>query len=118
MIRREIHGHELDNQPIVLRVLAVDAVQETGVCHQYRIERDDGAQVGYVSFHRNISEAEETPTNGISHESLLVVLMDQFKGLQDGPLACKEYGVALKKTEEVLAALHAKAQKKAEKATA
>jgi hypothetical protein len=121
--RREIHCHDFVGQPIVFRVLAVDGVQEDGVNHQYRIERDDGSQVGFINFNREIAEDFDEngigdtngyDANGISDEVLLAVLIDRLQSFQNGEFACKEYGLALKKVEDALDILNKRSQKKIE----
>lgn len=45
---------------------------------------------------------ETSDFNGISNESVLVVLIDRMRGFQSGPFACRENALALTHMEEAL----------------
>ena len=45
---------------------------------------------------------EPSDFNGISNESVLVVLIDRMRGFQSGPFACRENALALTHMEEAL----------------
>lgn len=119
MLRREIKGHEVGEHFNHVHIYAMDAPQDNGASHQYRVERSDASQLGYVNFHRALPEEIEMGlgVNGITDEALLAILADRMKGLQDGPGSCKEFGIALKKIEEAAAVLNTRTRKMTEQKT-
>jgi len=106
---RELKGHEVDG--IELTVEAQSHPVD-GACHEYRVLRVDGAQVGSVTFHRAIAEeGDNQGVNGVTPESLIVILADHLKDK-----ACyseRERGMACKRLDEALRALRVAVEKKA-----
>jgi hypothetical protein len=48
----------------------------------------------------------EVGTNGLTHESLLAIVIDRLQAFQKGPFACRENALALTKIEEAMHWLH------------
>lgn len=51
--------------------------------------------------------------NGLTHETLVAILVDRFKGFQSGPFACQENVYALQAIEAAQAALHSRTRSRA-----
>lgn len=107
VIRRPIHGFHVDGQTIRLNAYAVDSPGDGGACYQYLVTREDAdSQMGFLNFHQGlVGDDEKNWTNGLTNEVVLAIVADRLKGFQEGPLACKENSVALKKIEEALEVL-------------
>ncbi len=115
-MRREIKGHEVKGEAIQLRVLAIDNPDDSGASHQFRFEREDGAQVGTITFHTGeIEPYAGKDVNGVTMESLIVVMMDRLKGFQKGDNPHKQNGFAIKRLEEALKALQGRTEELLEK---
>jgi len=77
----------------------------SGAYHKYRIiERRDVGVLGNITFQNGT--LSERGINGITNESLLVIVIDRLRGFQKGEFACQENALALAKLEEALAFLH------------
>lgn len=99
-----MHPREIkvpESKPPV-RLLAMDVPQE-GSSHQYRVERDDGSQVGYVNFHRGEIEINICDVNGVTPESLIAMLMDHIKSAEK--YHQRQRDMAIKRLDEALRAL-------------
>lgn len=106
MPRREIHGHEVKGEPVQIRVLALDSPDDSGASHQFRFERDDGAQIGAITFHTGEIEPHiGKDVNGVTMESLIIAMIDRLKGFQKGDSPHKQNEFARKRLEEALQAL-------------
>ena len=114
---REIHGHEVEGEDVRVRVLAMDTPLD-GASHQYRFEREDGGQVGYLNFHLGEIEENVNDVNGTTHAAVIVVLIDMLKGLQTGAGAHKQNDFAIKRLEEALRAAQVKIKESIEKKAA
>lgn len=111
MARREIKGFEVKGEALQLRVLALDNPDDSGASHQFRFERDDGAQVGTVNFH--VGEIEPyagKDVNGVTMEALIAVMIDRLKGFQKGDNPHKQNEFARKRLEEALKALQGRTE--------
>lgn len=122
MLRREVHGHEVKGEDVSIRVVAMDWPDDSGASHLYRFEREDGAQVGIINFHNGeIEPWNGKDVNGVTMESLIVMMMDRLEGLQKAKPS-KQHGFAYKRLKEGLEALHVitkeKQQEKQQAATA
>lgn len=111
---REIHGHEVEGEKVIVRVLAMDTPLD-GASHHYRFERVDGSQIGYVGFHRGQIEEGVLDVNGVTHESLIMVLIDRLEGFQSGEFAHRQNVFAIKRLKEALSALQERTKERIEK---
>lgn len=116
MPRREVKGHEVKGEPVQIRILALDHPDHSGASHQYRFERDDGAQVGNITFHTGEIEPHiGKDVNGVTMESLIVMMIDRLKGFQKGDNPHKQNEMARKRLEEALQALQVRTKEMMEK---
>lgn len=108
---REITTHKVNGCNIELEVIAVDQAGHGNSCHRYQIigpERKIGNETApsfLVDLRFQNGPIAEVGTNGITHESLLSVLIDRLEGFQSGPYAHGYNADALKSLRSALASL-------------
>jgi len=99
---RELHDHKVNLANHVLSVKALDEPGPGNANHQYEI----GGFGDSVTLNFQNGAINEVGVNGITHEALLVILIDRLRGFQSGPYACRENALALTKLEEATHWLH------------
>ncbi len=92
---RELTGHKVGGCNEALRVWAKDDPGPGGACHDYEIYWQEGAGAVEVAIPFQNGPIAEVGVNGVTHESLLIILIDRLEGFQLGPYACHENAVAL-----------------------
>lgn len=108
---RKLTGHKVNgcNENIDIKVL--DEPGRGGACHRYVIympwdafnEELNAAFATYISFQNG--PIKECGVNGITHETLLAILIDRMEGFQSGQYACADNQDALdalRKAQEAL----------------
>ncbi len=108
----EVTGHEVEGEKVNVRVLALDLPSIGGACNQYRVERGDGSVMGFLNFHDGPIELNVNDVNGLTMESLIVILQDRLRGFQEGPYSCKQNDLAIKRLDEALRALQARTKER------
>lgn len=107
MSERFLPDHALHPSPSNLQVTAIDDAA-AGPGHVYLITHDG------ADFHVPLEIAFQAGpigvngVNGVTSESLLVVLIDRMRVFQSGPYACRQNALALTKMEEALMWMHAR----------
>lgn len=108
---REIHTHKVNGCNDALRIAALDEPGSGGANHLYEISgfdavtNDIGTQrFGFTSLPILFQNGpvKEAGTNGVTHESLLAVVIDRLQGFQKGQFSCRENAIALTKLEEAM----------------
>lgn len=99
-------GFEVESTP--LTVQAMDG-PIGNASHEYRVLREDGAQVGHFIFHRTLDIVTEG-VNGITPESLLAIISDHIK--DNDCYAERERAMACRRLDEAARALKTAAQKR------
>lgn len=99
---REITTHKVNGINDGLTVTVRDEPGAGGACHDYWIEWDakplneqHGSPHQVYSINFQNGPLKEVGTNGVTHESLLAILIDRLEGFQRGPFACDENQIAL-----------------------
>jgi hypothetical protein len=94
---RELTGHKVNGCNDALRIGVLDEPGHGGACHHYQIINNDApatetAGPGEIlaDFTFQNGPIKEVGTNGITHESLLEILIDRLRGFQSGPYKCQE----------------------------
>lgn len=111
---RELTTHKVNGCNEALRVASHDNCGSGGAHHCYSIVNDGtkafcGGPPGpafscKIDFQNG--PIKEVGTNGVTHESLLAIIIDRLQCFQDGPFACRENALALTKLEEAMHWLH------------
>lgn len=115
---REITTHKVNDCNRELTIRAVDKAAESGANHRYKI---DGPLETYIDVSAPKFQCDmrfqngpiaEVGVNGITHESVLAVIVDRLQGFQSGPYACRENALAITKLEEALHWLNHRTQQR------
>lgn len=93
---RELTGHKVNGCNDALTVKVHDEPGHGGASHEYSIDFPDknGGRV-FTSISFQNGPIKEVGTNGVTHESLLAILIDRLEGFQSGQYACDENHAAL-----------------------
>lgn len=83
-----------------VRVHVTDDPGQGGMCHKYRIEDNSGVPLSLISFQDG--PILENGVNGVTNESLLLVVLDRLRSAQAGPFSCRENAIVATKIEEAL----------------
>jgi hypothetical protein len=110
---RVINEHKVNPANDVLSVEVTDEPGSGGANHRYEITGFDTASNpsnadanGYKSsFGRQVILFQNGPigevgVNGLTHEVLMVIVIDRLRAFQAGKFACRENALALTKLEE------------------
>jgi hypothetical protein len=92
MIMRKLTDHIVNPVNDLLTVTVIDGTGPGGAPHEYEIAPPMGARTR-LSFQNG--PINEVGVNGITHEALLVVLIDRLEKFQAGPFPCYENAAAL-----------------------
>ena len=116
-MRRELTDHivvgdSVNNQ---LTIEVLDEPGQGGACHEYRIAIPmDFLSGGWGKSFTNIrfqnGPIKEWGLNGITHETLLAILIDRLEGFQSGEFACEDNAIALSHVKEALMYLQKRTQ--------
>ena len=96
---RELTSHKVNGCNDALVVNCLDEPGSGGACHSYLIglapcpEWIHGKAFTTINFQNG--PIREVGTNGVTHETLLSVLMDRLEGFQSGQYATIENQIAL-----------------------
>jgi hypothetical protein len=93
---RELISHKVYGVNDGIAVVAMDEPGSGGAHHLYRLDvptNTSGFEPIDLKFQNG--PVAEVGTNGITHESLLAVVIDRLECFQRGPYACRENGDAL-----------------------
>lgn len=93
-----ITRHEINACNKAIRIEADERETHGNMSHVYTIAIGDKTTV--LSFQNG--PIGEVGVNGITHEALIVVLIDRLQGAQKGKYACRENALMLTKLEEAL----------------
>lgn len=100
---REITTHKVNPANDQLGLFVHDEPGDGGACHVYSIAVPKGSHF-YLQFQNG--PIAEAGVNGITHETLLAILVDRLECFQRGPFACRENALALTKIQEAQHWLH------------
>jgi len=106
---REITTHRVNGCNDALAVHAMDGPGPGGASHEYRIQLGGS---NYLMLNFQNGPIKEVGTNGITHESLLAVLIDRLEGFQRGPYKCQANQAALDALETAQAALRSRTKER------
>lgn len=115
MNMRELTGHKVNGVNDGITITVVDDPGHGGANHKYQarltIECPDGIS-GCETLHFKTIDIDfqngtipEVGVNGLTHEVLLVILIDRLEGFQRGKFACAANEIALNHCREALRAL-------------
>lgn len=103
-MRRELVSHKVNNCNDYLKVEVLDEPGHGGACHAYAITPTVGNATGVrIDFQKG--PIKEHGVNGLTHETLLSILIDRMEGFQSGQYACADNQEALdamRKAQEAL----------------
>lgn len=99
-------------------VQSVDEPGAGGAHHEYGIcsnifNGNEALILGSISFQKG--PIKETGINGVTHEDLLVIMIDRLTKFQEGLYKCKENDIALMDLQHCLETLRARTQKREER---
>lgn len=100
---RYITDHKVNGLNEALTVAVIDEPGQGGANHRYEIALSAAPnpdRIWGVDFQNG--PIKEAGFNGLSQESLLVVVIDRLRSFQAGPYACRENALALTYCEEAL----------------
>lgn len=121
---RKLTGYKVNGVNDLLQVLVLDEPGQGGACHRYHIT----SSVGVIESEDDLARAEiavsadlefqngpigEAGVNGITHETLLAVLIDRLECFQRGPFACVSNSTALGHLRKALKVLLARTRARA-----
>lgn len=111
---KTLTGHQINecNQAITITADDPDAMYGYA-SHVYDLSVAGSNKCTTIEFQRG--PIKDVGTNGLTHESLLVILIDRLKGFQSGPFACRENARALIKLEEAVMWLHSRTKARVER---
>jgi hypothetical protein len=95
---RELTGHKVNPANDVLRVLVLDEPGSGGANHHYEIQiptKAPNSTATTVPVHFQNGPIREAGVNGVTHETLLAILIDRMEGFQAGPYASADNQEAL-----------------------
>lgn len=126
-----VEGDSVNHQ---LVVTVMDEPGHGGACHRYLISgfnlktnpalsETEGDSIGNEEFASPDSGCiifqngpiKEVGVNGITHESLLAILIDRLEGFQSGPYACEDNALALMQLKLALRNLQARTMRRIER---
>lgn len=103
---RTITDHKVNGLNEELEVIVHDEQGQGGACHEYSIRYQSDKSGQRVASSQDISfqngPVKEFGVNGISVESLLVIVIDRLKGFQSGEFKSRDNACALTHFEEGL----------------
>lgn len=92
------------NRQLVIAVLGQPG--SGGACHDYNIAGPAGSDdLRDVDISFQNGPIKEVGVNGITHEALLVILIDRMEGFQAGPFASDDNDLALNHLKAALGSL-------------
>lgn len=116
---REITSHRVNPANDTLTITAEDDPGSGGANHLYMVRGFNTAtnpSCPFVARHGSPAEhatvlfqngpIAEVGVNGVTHEALIVIVIDRLQAFQRGPFACRENALALTKLEEAQHWLH------------
>lgn len=97
---RELTGHKVNPANDRLTITVLDEPGAGGANHAYHIswpwpQPEDAGHIQRVDIIFQNGPIAEAGVNGITHEALIEILIDRFKGFQRGPYACDANQLAL-----------------------
>lgn len=109
---REITSHKVNGCNEAITIHVIDEPGAGGASHRYEVGgyncdsnpsvgKDEGIALGTLILFQN-GPVREAGTNGLTHESLLAVVIDRLQCFQKGPHSCRENAIALTKLEEAM----------------
>lgn len=100
---RQLTSHKVNPANDTLTIEVLDGPGAGGACHAYRISGYNGVmnpstqgfdtQQTFIVFQNGPVNA--AGVNGVTHESLLAILIDRLESFQAGDYACNENAMAL-----------------------
>lgn len=104
---RRLTKHRVNGINDGLTIMVDDEPGHGGACHEYSISYrgKDGYERDYdIDFQNGTLPA--VGNNGVTHESLLAILIDRLECFQNGPYACEDNQEALEAMRKALEALN------------
>ncbi len=107
----ELKEHVVNPANDRLKVVAIDGPGPGGASHVYAIsgynmptESPEEEVTDYVRlrFQNGPINADGNGVNGLTHEVLLVIILDRLRGFQDGKFKCRENALAITHLEEAM----------------
>ena len=93
---RELTGHKVNGVNDGLAVKSLDVPGHGGACHRYAITfTTNGSIDNHYAINFQDGPIKEVGVNGLTHESLLAILIDRLEGFQGGKYACDDNAEAL-----------------------
>ena len=105
---RRITNHEANSCNKQLEIVVLDERGPGGVCHEYKVSWHNPHQDRIINIMIPFQSGpiKEFGINGLTHETLLAIVIDRLESLQCGPFACKENAMALADARGALQWLH------------
>ncbi len=105
---REITTHKVNELNEAITITVMDEPGAGGASHVYAMDLgNDSTSPGarwIVEFQNG--PIKEAGVNGLSHEALIVIIIDRLRSFQAGPFSSRENALALTKLEEAMHWLH------------
>jgi len=98
---RELTDHIVSgDQAIQLKIEVLDEPEQGGANHWYEISDQRIGCLAKILFQNG--PIKEFGVNGLTHETLLAIVIDRLRSFQEGPFKCRENEIALTHIEEAL----------------
>lgn len=113
---RELEGHKVNGVNNGLLVEVIDDRSHGNASHKYLIRAsvpNNVKQLEPTQLHFQNGPIAEVGVNGITHETLLAVLIDRLEGFQSGPYKCQENQAALEALQQAQSALQSRTKDRA-----
>ena len=105
---RQINHHRVNGVNDALDVQCMDQPGSGGACHEYQIvpvgHNTTNCQPTFIHFQNG--PVKEAGVNGMTHETLLAILIDRMEGFQSGEYACHDNQMALDHLQSARLWLH------------
>lgn len=94
------HIVEGDSANHQVDVFVHDEPGHGNACHNYSMSfQNDGTRTAQDILFQN-GPIKEVGMNGVTHEAMMAILIDRFRGFQSGQYACRENAIVLTHLEE------------------
>ena len=91
---RELTQHKINETNEDLHIQVMDSPGPGGACHDYEITSRTDPDLWCSIVFQN-GPVKEAGVNGVTHETLLAILIDRLVGFQSGNYACDDNREAL-----------------------
>ena len=114
---RQLTSHQINPTNNRLSVSVLDEPGSGNACQRYAIRWTDPTIQPRPDCYIHFQEGPilESGVNGVTHESLIAILIDRLEGFQFGPFACPENAEALEGLKIAQGALKRRTEARAER---